>query len=210
MDINSISGYQYENASLGGHHSYILPTTLKLLESLNITKEKKFIFEVGCGNGSVANFLTQKGWNVIGIDPSSQGIQFANKFFPQIKLQQGSAYDDLSKKYGQFPALISLEVVEHVYAPREYAKTMFDLLLPGGTAIISTPYHGYFKNLAMALSGKMDNHFHALWDHGHIKFWSKKTIKSLLLETGFVDINFKLVGRIPILAKSMIVIARKP
>jgi SAM-dependent methyltransferase len=99
---------------------------------------------------------------------------------------------------------------EHVYAPRKYAKTIFDLLLPGGTAIISTPYHGYFKNLAMALSGKMDDHFHALWDHGHIKFWSKKTIKSLLLEAGFVDINFKLVGRIPILAKSMIVIARKP
>ena len=210
MDINSISGYQYENTSLGEHHSYVLPAVLKLMEGLNITSSKKFLFEIGCGNGSVANFLTQKGWNVTGVDPSIQGIEIANKSFPHIKLQQGSAYDDLSKKYGQFPALISLEVVEHVYAPRKYAKTMFDLLLPGGTAIISTPYHGYFKNLAMALSGKMDNHFHALWDHGHIKFWSKKTIKSLLLETGFVDINFKLVGRIPILAKSMIVIARKP
>jgi 2-polyprenyl-6-hydroxyphenyl methylase/3-demethylubiquinone-9 3-methyltransferase len=210
MDINSISGYQYKNASLGGHHSYILPAVLKALESLNISKDRQFLFELGCGNGSVANFLTQRGWNITGVDPSSEGIMHANKSFPKIKLQKGSAYDDLSNKYGQFPALFSLEVVEHVFAPRKYAKTIFDLLLPCGTAIISTPYHGYFKNLAMALVGKMDGHFHALEDYGHIKFWSKKTIKLLLLEAGFVDINFKLVGRIPILAKSMIVIARRP
>jgi hypothetical protein len=41
MDINSISGYQYENASLGEHHSYILPAILKLLESLILDKNIK-------------------------------------------------------------------------------------------------------------------------------------------------------------------------
>lgn len=101
-------------------------------------------------------------------------------------------------------------MVEHVYAPRLYAKTTFDLLQPGGVAIISTPYHGYWKNLVMALTGKMDSHFTALWDHGHIKFWSMKTLSALLSEAGFVDIRFKRVGRIPVLAKSMIAIAKKP
>ena len=86
----------------------------------------------------------------------------------------------------------------------------FSLLEPGGTAIISTPYHGYIKNLVMALSGKMDAHFTALWDNGHIKFWSYKTLSALLAEAGFVDIRFERVGRIPPLAKSMIAIARKP
>ena len=62
----------------------------------------------------------------------------------------------------------------------------------------------------MALFGKMDSHFHVLWDHGHIKFWSKKTLRILLLETGLVNIKFKTVGRISIIAKSMIVIAQKP
>ena len=62
----------------------------------------------------------------------------------------------------------------------------------------------------MALTGKMDSHFTVLWDHGHIKFWSMKTLSALLLEAGFVDIRFKRVGRIPLLAKSMIAIARKP
>ena len=79
----------------------------------------------------------------------------------------------------------------------------------GGTAILSTPYHGYWKNLALALSGQMDRHFTALWDHGHIKFWSMKTLALLLEEAGFRDIRFARVGRIPALAKAMIAVARR-
>jgi 2-polyprenyl-6-hydroxyphenyl methylase/3-demethylubiquinone-9 3-methyltransferase len=81
---------------------------------------------------------------------------------------------------------------------------------PGGLAIVSTPYHGYFKNLAMAITGKLDAHFTALWDHGHIKFWSMKTLCSLFSEAGFLETRFLRVGRIPIIAKAMIAVARKP
>ena len=60
----------------------------------------------------------------------------------------------------------------------------------------------------LALTGKMDDHFTALWDHGHIKFWSMKTLSTLLEETGFRDVDFRRVGRIPPLAKSMIAVAK--
>ena len=148
-------------------------------------------------------------YSVIGVDPSIDGIKEANLAFPELSLFKGSAYDDLSGTYGEFPIVVSLEVVEHVYFPRLYAKTIFKLLQPGGTAIISTPYHGYWKNLALAITGKMDLHFTALWDHGHIKFWSRETLKELLLEAGFSNIKFVRVGRIPLFAKSMIAIVTK-
>ena len=61
----------------------------------------------------------------------------------------------------------------------------------------------------MALTGKMDDHFTALWDHGHIKFWSEKTLTQLLKEAGFKTISFERVGRIRPLAKSMIAVAGK-
>lgn len=168
------------------------------------------MFELGCGNGSIANVLQQRGWDVTGVDPSTEGIAQANAQYPHLKLFEGSAYDDLVARFGQFPVATSLEVVEHVYFPRHYAATLFTLVESGGTAIVSTPYHGYWKNLAMALTGKMDEHFTALWDHGHIKFWSIETLGELLREAGFVDIRFERVGRIPVLGKSMIAIARKP
>lgn len=74
----------------------------------------------------------------------------------------------------------------------------------------SAPYHGYLKNFAMAVSGRMDEHFTALCDHGHIKFWSIRTLTTLPEEAGFRDIRFLRVGRVPTLAKSMIAIARRP
>jgi 2-polyprenyl-6-hydroxyphenyl methylase/3-demethylubiquinone-9 3-methyltransferase len=207
-----VSGYSYQNEKeLNSIHSVLLPTVLNILNNLKSNlKGKQSIFDLGCGNGSVANVLEGQDWDVTGVDPSIEGIKLANTKFPNLKLHNGSTYDNLKEKYGQFPALLSLEVIEHVYSPREYAKKIFDLLQPGGTAIISTPYHGYWKNLVLAISGKMDAHFHVLWDHGHIKFWSIKTLSKLLCEAGFVDIYFKRVGRIPPIAKSMIVTARKP
>jgi 2-polyprenyl-3-methyl-5-hydroxy-6-metoxy-1,4-benzoquinol methylase len=205
-----ISGYVWENAELNSSHNYLLPALESVLAGEMLPDAHKRLFELGCGNGSVANELVRLGWEVTGVDPSEQGITQANIRFPNIPLRIGSAYDDLAAQYGMYPVVVSLEVVEHVYAPRKYAATLYSLIEQGGAAIISTPYHGYLKNVALAVSGKMDAHFTALWDHGHIKFWSEKTLRTLLEEAGFRDIQFRRVGRIPVLAKSMIAIARKP
>ena len=200
--------YVWEDACPTNATGYILPELVRLLR-LNLSGAQR-IFDLGCGNGSVAQALTLLGHEVVGVDPSEMGIQQARTHYPNLRLELGSAYDDLAAKYGTFPCVISLEVVEHVYSPRLYAATLFSLVEKGGVAIISTPYHGYWKNLVMALFGRMDHHFTVLWDHGHIKFWSFKTLKTLLEEAGFRDIRFKRVGRIPLFAKSMIAIAKKP
>ena len=100
--------------------------------------------------------------------------------------------------------------VEHLYSPRAFAGTLFDLVEPGGIAVVSTPYHGYFKNLTLAVTGKLDSHFTVLWDHGHIKFWSVKTLNTLLMEAGFREVQFQFAGRFPLLAKSMIAVATRP
>jgi 2-polyprenyl-3-methyl-5-hydroxy-6-metoxy-1,4-benzoquinol methylase len=206
------TGYNYfDDVSLDDHHAFLLPRVFEILDDLkNNSVERSSIFELGCGNGSVANVLTQKGWDVIGVDPSIKSIKLANKGFPNLKLYNGSTNDDLVLKYKQFPIVISLEVIEHVFDPHNFAKVAFDLLEPGGTLILSTPYHGYIKNLLLALTNKMDQHYLPLWKNGHIKFFSQKTLNQLLDETGFKEMKFFRQGRIPPLAKSMIVKAKKP
>ena len=92
--------------------------------------------------------LRQIGWDVIGVDPSEEEILRAKDVDPSLSLEVGNAYDPLAARYGTFPCLVSLEVVEHVYYPRKFAKCVADLLVPGGKAIISTPYHSYLKKLA--------------------------------------------------------------
>lgn len=189
--------------------TYLWPTVCAELDRLNLGSERRRVFEVGCGNGVLAHDLARRGWAVTGIDPSESGISEARKGGPG-DFHVASAYDDLAGRFGTFPAVVSLEVVEHVYDPRRYARTLFSVLEPGGVAIVSTPYHGYWKNLAIAVGGKFDAHFTALWDHGHIKFWSINTLSTLLQEVGFEVLRFHRVGRIPLFAKSMICVARRP
>jgi 2-polyprenyl-3-methyl-5-hydroxy-6-metoxy-1,4-benzoquinol methylase len=208
MSDNLTQDYGYQDAAPCPYAiANLWKPLVKILET-NFSAPKS-LFEVGCGNGSAANMLHQLGWQVTGIDPSVTGIAIANRTYPEARLEQGSAYDDLAARYGHFPAVVSLEVIEHCYYPRLYAKTLFNLVEDGGVAIISTPYHGYIKNIAIAVSGKMDHHFAALWDGGHIKFWSISTLTTLLKEAGFREIEYHRVGRLPFIAKSMIAVARK-
>ena len=202
-----MSGYVYQDGELNQSHQYLVPSVLAILASLSVPPSHRRVFEIGCGNGAVAAVLANEGYQTTGVEVSVQGLEQARRRYPHLSFQPGSAYDRLAETYGQFPIVLSLEVVEHLYAPRVFAKTLYNLVEPSGTAIVSTPYHGYWKNLAMALSGQMDAHFTALWDHGHIKFWSMKTLKALLLEAGFKSVSFTRVGRIPVLAKSMIAVA---
>jgi 2-polyprenyl-3-methyl-5-hydroxy-6-metoxy-1,4-benzoquinol methylase len=208
--VVDISGYAYGDGALNHSHTYLVPSLLNILATLALPPEKRRVFELGCGNGAVAAVLAENGYQTTGVDVSTQGLEQARRRYPHLSLRPGSAYDDLAVAYGRFPIVVSLEVVEHLYSPRVFAKTLYDLVEPAGTAIVSTPYHGYWKNLALALTGRMDAHFTALWDHGHIKFWSMKTLEALLVEAGFKDISFMRVGRIPALAKSLIAIAKKP
>lgn len=167
------------------------------------------MFDLGAGNGSVAAHLSALGYDITGVDPSKRGLEEARRAYPHLRIEEGSCYEDLALKYGQFPVVISLEVVEHLYSPREFAGTVYSLLEDRGLAVISTPFHGYWKNLGIALFGRHDQHFNPLWDHGHVKFWSEATLGKLLMQAGFRQVEFKRAGRFHPFAKSMIAVARK-
>ena len=85
-----------------------------------------------------------------------------------------------------------MEVIEHLYSPRTFAAFVRSILEAngGGRFILTTPYHGYLKNLSIALAGKADRHYSALWEGGHIKFWSRRTLAILLREAGFRNMAF--------------------
>lgn len=200
--------YSYNDAKPTWANSYLWPVVRQEIALAKLPPKAR-AFDLGCGNGATAGMLADMALDVVGVDPSESGIKQAKSAFSKCRFEIGSAYDDLAARYGQFSVVVSLEVVEHCYDPKHFARTAFDLVAPGGVAIISTPYHGYLKNVALAVSGKMDRHYTALWDGGHIKFFSIATLGQLLRDAGFSQVRFERAGRIPALAKSMIAIARK-
>ena len=165
------------------------------------------MFDLGAGNGAFVARLLAEGFEAEGVDPSTSGVAIAQA--AGLRVEVGSGDIDLASRYGQFDGVTCLEVIEHCHFPRRVARCIHDLLTPRGVAVISTPYHGYLKNLALAVTNKMDAHFTALSDGGHIKFWSEKTL-TLLLEEADLEVERILrVGRIPPLAKSMVFVVRR-
>lgn len=158
----------------------------------------------------VTNRLALLGYDACGVDSSESGISEARRAFPAIPFHVASVYDDLPQTLGTFDVVVSLEVIEHLYAPRRFIGSFHGLLRGGGTGILSTPYHGYWKNLAIAVTGRSEAHFSPLWDGGHIKFWSISSLRSLLLEQGFESLAFSRVGRLPVIAMSMVAAFAKP
>lgn len=208
---NTQQGFVHSGSGPASCHPYLVPALLDELDRICPFNPKSArIFDLGCGTGYVADILEKRGYRVTGVDPSSSAIALCRSAYPNLDLHPGSAYDDLAARFGQFDTVISLEVVEHLYDPRSYARTLYSLVRPGGTALVSTPFHGYWKNLAIALADKTDEHLDPLWDHGHIKFWSERTLTRLMTEHGFVVRCIRRVGRIPPFAKSMLAVLAKP
>lgn len=202
--MSEYKDYNWSDAQFTCAHPYLLPVIEKLLSG------KETILDVGCGNGALSNYLIDKGYNVYGTDASETGIAIANQKNPGRFCIQNLTTDQLPEEFIniQFDTIISTEVVEHLYDPRKYISFCKNILSGrGGKLILSTPYNGYLKYLALALAGGMDRHLTVLWDGGHIKFWSKKTLTLLLEEQGFKVIQFIGCGRLPYLWKSMILVA---
>lgn len=201
---------QYQYAYLDGqsshHHAYLLPPLLEMLAEIKCSGQQKLrVLDLGCGNGSLTRLIAQQGYEVVGVEDSEQGVAIARQSAPNCHFIHASIYElPYAELENSFDIVLSAEVIEHLLYPRELVRGAKKCLKPNGRLILTTPYHGYLKNLVLALSGKMDKHFTSLWDGGHVKFFSVATLRKLLETEDYTDIHFKFSGRIPFLWKSML------
>src|SRR5262245_12476101 len=109
--MGNIVDYLYETTEPNCANAYFWPAFRDVLTKHQLPKRSAF--DLGCGNGATANMLSDLGYDVTGVDVSDSGIALGRKKFPHLKLCIGSAYDDLAQIHGQYPLVVSLEVIEH-------------------------------------------------------------------------------------------------
>lgn len=199
-------GYAHGDATWSSH--YVADPILRYLSARLMRGAR--ILEIGCGNGHFSRELASCGYIVTGIDASSSGVEQAQRVPSNVSFHRSEIDDINVERFGKFDCVLAIEVIEHCYSPKSLVVRAMEVLDPGGTLILSTPYHGYWKNLALAVTGRLEAHWNPLWEGGHIKFFSMRSMKRLLSDAGFNEIEVALVGRWPpALAKSMIVFAKR-
>ena len=96
------------------------------------------VLDAGCGEGYGSAILAGAAKSVLGIDLDRDVIEHAAENYPAVHFDAG----DLAAfpfPDGSFDAVVSLQVVEHLQSPRDFAAECARVLRPGGTLLISTP-----------------------------------------------------------------------
>ena len=204
--MSEYTEFGYHSSEITYNFNYMLEPLLAMLDK----SKNQCVLDLGCGNGYLVNYLIQLGFNAYGTDASEKGIKIAEAINPGRFFVQDLSSGDLPTALQQikFDTIISTEVIEHLYDPEGFINFCARALQKNGEIILSTPYHGYLKNLVLSLFNKWDIHADPLWHGGHIKLWSVKTLSNLLVRGGFTVTQFKGSGRVPYLWKSMLIKAR--
>lgn len=167
------------------------------------------IIDLGCGTGELARALhAELGCEVVGVDRSPRQLGTAESEGGGVEFIRHELDEPLPEEAsGRFDVAVSTEVIEHLYSP----GTLFRRATESGATrfLLSTPYHGYIKNLTIALTNKFDHHCESFRDGGHIKFFSVATLGVVAEREGWTIQEVRRVGRVAPIAKSMIVDLRR-
>jgi len=101
--------------------------------------KNKTILDVGCGGGFLTNALGREGWQVTGVDISSECLVVASRHDEtrSVVYVQASA-DKLPFRNGQFAVVTAMDFLEHVENPEHVIKEISRVLAPDGTFIFHT------------------------------------------------------------------------
>lgn len=114
------------------------------------------ILDAGCSQGITALLLARAGRRALGVDPDPEAIAHARRMLAdeaagldgRLEYLLGDLdHPDLDGR--RFSTAIAGEVIEHLADPGRFLRRLHQLLEPGGTAIITTPF---------ALTSHKDHH----------------------------------------------------
>jgi 2-polyprenyl-6-hydroxyphenyl methylase/3-demethylubiquinone-9 3-methyltransferase len=139
--------------------------------------------DVGCGAGLLAEPLARLGAEVTGVDAAPENVVAAREH----ALGQGLAIDyrvgSAEALDGKYDLVASLEVIEHVAAPRDFIRGLASLLAEGGLLILSTPNRTSLSRLMMIVLGEGTGRI-PRGTHDWEKFLSPEELCALLTDAG--------------------------
>ncbi|HAE62978.1 MAG TPA: SAM-dependent methyltransferase [Eubacteriaceae bacterium] len=106
------------------------------------------VLDIACGAG-YGSELMLRGKNgmlideILGADIDKKAVEYALEHysFDNVSYVVANALNpDLKEELGNFDTIVSFETIEHFKGDEVFIKNLYDMLKPGGTAIISTPF----------------------------------------------------------------------
>lgn len=105
------------------------------------------VLDIACGSGYGSHMLAKVGKKrieqLVAVDCDPNTVAYALKRYhhPLVEYRCEDAEDpQLPQKLGTFDMIISFETIEHVEKEEQFLSNLYQMLRPGGTLVLSTPF----------------------------------------------------------------------
>jgi SAM-dependent methyltransferase len=147
-----------------------------------IYPERGILFDIGAATGILLNLARQRGWQIAGVEPSGWAVKVAKEKYG-IDLYEGN-FEAAQLGVNHYTAVTLIDFIEHISHPSAAIAKAYSILVPGGTVCLVTPD---IQSLAVKMAGAKWWHFRP----GHLAYFTKRSLCTLLERAGFTAIRIK-------------------
>jgi SAM-dependent methyltransferase len=160
------------------------------------------VLDLGCGDGAFAAELIAAGAHVVAADVSQEAVRRASERASSAEVVRLDEREPLPFGDDAFDVVWAGETIEHVVDPVAWLAEVRRVLRFGGRLVLTTPYHGRVATVLLGLrASAFDAHFDPRADH--LRFFSARTLRSLLRDAGFTDVAVSAHGGPPLVRRAL-------
>lgn len=169
------------------------------------------IIDFGCYRGELLNTLGNllPGSALFGSDIENF-IQQNNEKINFLKIDLNDVNQLKCLEENKFDVLILADILEHILTPLDILREMHKFRTDKSNVFLSIPNSGHWYFRLKVLFGKFDYEENGLFDKTHIRFFTLKTIRELILKSNFeiIDLSYSSIPwenitKLKILRKSL-------
>nr|WP_240912232.1 class I SAM-dependent methyltransferase [Thermococcus sp. M39] len=158
---------------------------LQIVKSINKTKPKLKVLDVGCATGYLSAPIKKFGDNLVyGVEISELAAKEAEKVLDGVIV--GNIEEiDLPYPEGYFDVIICSDVLEHLFDPKNTLIRLKRYLNKDGVLLVVLPNVAHYTVRLALLRGKWEYQAHGILDIGHLRFFTKKSAVKMFKEAGY-------------------------
>ena len=149
------------------------------------------VLDVGCSDGAFAALTRDLGHTVTGVDlVKHEGVADRVDAFVEADLNAGLPTDTGTG----FEVVVAADVLEHVIDPLSLLGDIVERLAPGGEILVSVPNFGHWYPRTRTAVGRFDYDQRGPLDHGHVRFFTRRSFEKLVARAGLRVVERVTVG----------------
>jgi len=156
------------------------------------------VLDLGCGAGEFTALAAAAGARVLGIEVAQAALARARAAYSDLEFRETQIGGPLPIEDNSFELVWASEVIEHVADTARWLSEVRRVLVPAGRLLITTPSHGRLRILVAGI----ERFSEPLGDHLHL--YTRRSLRDLLAEFGFGEIEIRLAGGPPLLRRMLL------